>query len=965
MPTFTVEAPNGKTYTVEGATALGAKQAVAKMLGDSPGVTTPDGQARPNFDETEAIGKREENRQALQNPQGTEALNDPETIRAAERIHEGLPGKANRPRDLAAALATGPIAGLTGGAWTDEAIGAYNTGNDMLEGRVPIPGSTLWEKAKNFPGAVAENFDKNREWGEKYAQELSEDHPGAYYGSGAGAVVGSLYALPALGIAEAAGAVPSAAAAARLGPAAARGIAARGAMIDGIGNGAIYGGVTGLGEGTGTDRLWNAGKGAAVGAGVGAVAGKVGSMLSRDLPAPAGRIAGSQLAGEADELGQRFGVRSLTTGMKTQNPTIRADEELMRQSEGPAREVMQGSHERLFGNAAKQEPGEINQAIDNLAGELGNGEKVNATEAGDRLSKLAGASQREHAFNSGLEDAVDHGLATRRGDELSQRLGPGESTLDAAEGTANALRERASAHKDRTNTLYDEARATPGEWSPNALVDMHDNILQAIAERNRGAASRVVISQDSTPNAQAALNHLQQQSQFTRPLNAAAPRPVTGHSNEEVENIRQYLNDMWGKAVGSDRRAIGEIKTQFDQHLINAARRGDYSGDADALIQRLQAARASHADYQTTFRPSGEDMRDPKRFLKKVIEGDAKPDEVQKALFAHANMGNTAQAARNALHLRGVLGDKSQEWARLKAAQWADLRNAAGGITRENAQQVASRIEEFVNGKGRALAAVYYGPEERAAMAAWARELRGFGQRSSTTPEHIAALAKIADGKMSPEELIKTALTGGRNGHGLIRAFKAAHGEEAMGLLRQAHLRKLIGAADGSSAKGAGTIANALRKEMMNRSLMRELYTPGQQDSLEKFARLMDFIKTQPGTLNTSGSAGPINDATRKMAFSVARSLASKFGLGFFITGHPVAGAMIDFLGEVGHAAIQAARNGHQAHKAMAYAAGEMPLPGITDSLSHAAQTGLHYAGRGAKRGTALAGPAAGYETQP
>jgi hypothetical protein len=965
MPTFTVQAPNGKSYTVEGATAQGAQQAVAKMLGDSADLKTPTGEARPNFDDTEAASNQEIKRQVFDNPALELSATSGGTKKRFLRTREGLPAKANRPQDVAAALAAGPVAGLTGGAWTDEAIGAYNTGNDMLEGRVPIPGNTLWEKAKNFPGAVAENFDKNREWGEKYAQELSEDQPAAYYGSATGAVLGSLYALPQLAIAEGVGAVPSAAAAARLGPAAARGIAARGAMIDGIGNGALYGGVTGLGEGTGTDRLWNAGKGTAIGAGVGAVAGKIGSALSREAPAPAAGIAGSGLADEANALGQRFGVRSLTTGMKTQNPTIRAEEELMRQSEGPAREVMQGSHERLFGNAAKQEPGEINQAIDNLAGELGNGEKVNATEAGDRLSKLAGASQREHAFNSGLEDAVDHGLATRRGDELSQRLGPGESALDAAEGTANALRERASAHKDRTNTLYDEARATPGEWSPNALVDMHDNILQAIAERNRGAASRVVISQDSTPNAQAALNHLQQQSQFTRPLNAAAPRPVTGHSNEEVENIRQYLNDMWGKAVGSDRRAIGEIKTQFDQHLINAARRGDYSGDADALIQRLQAARASHADYQTTFRPSGEDMRDPKRFLKKVIEGDAKPDEVQKALFAHANMGNTAQAARNALHLRGVLGDKSQEWARLKAAQWADLRNAAGGITRENAQQVASRIEEFVNGKGRALAAVYYGPEERAAMTAWARELRGFGQRSSTTPEHIAALAKIGDGKMAPEELIKTALSGGKDGHRLIRAFKAVHGEEAMGLLRQAHLRKVIGAADGSSAKGAGTIANALRKEMMNRSLMRELYTPGQQDSLEKFARLMDFIKTQPGTLNTSGSAGPINDATRKMAFSVARSLASKFGLGFFITGHPVAGAMIEFLGEAGHAAIQAARHAQQAKKATTYAAGEMPSPDLSDLIGHATAAGLNTVSRGAKRGTALAGPAAGYETQP
>jgi hypothetical protein len=48
MPTFTIDAPNGKSYTIDGENAEGALSALRKHLGDGAGASKP----QPSFSDT-------------------------------------------------------------------------------------------------------------------------------------------------------------------------------------------------------------------------------------------------------------------------------------------------------------------------------------------------------------------------------------------------------------------------------------------------------------------------------------------------------------------------------------------------------------------------------------------------------------------------------------------------------------------------------------------------------------------------------------------------------------------------------------------------------------------------------------------------------------------------------------------------------------------------------------------------
>ena len=178
------------------------------------------------------------------------------------------------------------------------------------------------------------------------------------------------------------------------------------------------------------------------------------------------------------------------------------------------------------------------------------------------------------------------------------------NTADAANLVQQSLQRESARSKAQVKSLYDRAKALPGEIDADTFADMPQSIKTDLSSRPES-----VIIDDNTPVASRMINYLDNQIGQLRIKNLAEPATpqgqIVGVNLEGVEQWRKNLSRMRGDAIAayhtnpSDARAARAIIDEFDSRISNAVNSGAFRGDPQAVDFYNQARAAHSARMQT------------------------------------------------------------------------------------------------------------------------------------------------------------------------------------------------------------------------------------------------------------------------------------------------------------------------------------------------------------------------------
>lgn len=298
-----------------------------------------------------------------------------------------------------------------------------------------------------------------------------------------------------------------------------------------------------------------------------------------------------------------------------------------------------------------------------------------------------------------------------------------ETPAQAAEMAQQSLQRESARSKAQVKSLYDQAKALPGEISANTFTDMPQNIKTNLSNRPDS-----VIIDDNTPVASRMITYLNNQigqlkiknlaQPESRGLAAPGPAPIVGVNLEGVEQWRKNLSRMRGEALAnytnpSDSRAANAVINEFDSMIGQAVNSGAFRGDPRA-VDLFNDARAAHA---ARMRQWGNDAVG--RRLQSII-GDAATGRDPASLNDVANwMYSASGTAPNSLNIgvvrriRNVLGADSPEWAAIRQGMFRRLINEVEEGVQAGPGTVATRLNKFLNGSGSDMANAMFSAPER------------------------------------------------------------------------------------------------------------------------------------------------------------------------------------------------------------------------------------------------------------
>lgn len=774
--------------------------------------------------------------------------------------------QGRKPMGAAGAAAQGFV-DWAGMGWSDEIVAGMQTGMDMLEGNLGDE-------------SLTSRYARRKKAFEGYSDDAWEDHPYAY----------------------SAGAVPGFAASAVMTPA----IRGATAVSSGLKTGALWGGISGAGQG---DSLEERGLNALIGAGVGGVGGaalgKVSDKVSELINRRAVRdIAEEGVASAAQAQADEFGI-PLTRGQRTGNVYTQATENSMRETGfgDDAARVAQSFTDDQY-RAIGQASDDINARLAGTDPATGDPRRTisQPNEAGEVLKRsIEDAAAREQQ-RVAAGNAADEQIAQRVDEMIEQRLGKGsrivEEPYDVGKmaGEGHAAKQAASAAA--RDAAYDSAAQTPTVIQREGIEGIAERIREDITY-NR---SQPVIINADTKNANAALDVLSDVQQFRAPRNKADPMmdnvdpdTITGISPLGIEQVRKKLVALKQAAHGASKRsgdftdyhATAAIVDEFDNQLQRIRDLKLYEGD-DAWLDAYQKARRMHAEHRRTFRPDDQ----LKAVVRDIAERDATPEQVANYLYGRTRLGDNKLARDVAEHFGEVLGRDSDEFAAIKQGAWQRLIRTHKGdrtVTHDSALAIADDIDEFLSNKGRSLAETLFDEGERAMMAQYARGLRGMATSRRTPAPALEAMIGLANRNLQPTELARMVVGGenkvlasGTSGR-LIETLEAVFGRdsEEFSLVRQAVWKQITAVPEGQTPKGAQRLSQNIF-EMLDgkgRPAAEKLFSPDELEQMRGFANVLKRVA------GSADAENPPKTSAHLMRLVSERGRAIMTGLGLLSGG--------------------------------------------------------------------------------
>lgn len=491
--------------------------------------------------------------------------------------------------------------------------------------------------------------------------------------------------------------------------------------------------------------------------------------------------------------------------------------------------------DRIAAQAAQAERGATDamQGIRNQNDPLTVGDAV-ATRARQAAEAAARAERA-------AQDQGERALAGARGqgDALSNADVVAQGVRGAADRARTGYRERYSDAFSRDGAIAPEffqgmAQRGGGELtaSGSPLNDYAAPISQRIAQSLVAREEPIIVDRTLTPLASATLDDLDRVASLNLGRNGqpAAGQDVAGVNLRGVEQARKIITARMraASATPEDQRALRGIMNSFDDELERGFSSPFYSGDAEAL-PALQGARSAFRDYQQAFKPQGAGD-DVGTAMRRIVERDARPDEVAGILYGNVRSGNVGRALRLSERLQSTLGADSAEYAALRSGLVSEITSG----TNMAPEAVAGRIEQALTGDGRQLAQRLLTPEQTAGLRAYQRAVAQAAEARTSTPAWVNELAAANfEPQKVAERLYGSAPTGRASSAQYAEGLKTFFGANSpeWTAIGQGYVSHVLGGAESGADAVAKRVAAALAPE--NRMFVQRLLTDEQVKGLE------------------------------------------------------------------------------------------------------------------------------------
>jgi hypothetical protein len=272
---------------------------------------------------------------------------------------------------------------------------------------------------------------------------------------------------------------------------------------------------------------------------------------------------------------------------------------------------------------------------------------------------------------------------------------------DAARGVMEGLGQARDAALNTARGAYQALEAAGGGIRGTAIGEMGSRIANALRMEN------VRLSDQLTPNARSAVQYLDDV--FSQSGRGSVPFM-------SIENARQALVRMNNAAargsLGQDQFAMSNLMKVFDQEVDNLMTTAMTEG-SDAVLDLARSARSLWSSYARTFTGDGAGSR----FIQKMVDADASPDDAVKWLFSAGRLGTGQFNSTIARQVRDVLGPDSEAWSAIRQAAFRQMTQKAEGMVQPGPQAMAQELRRFLNGPTtRELSQTLYSSNELAMM---------------------------------------------------------------------------------------------------------------------------------------------------------------------------------------------------------------------------------------------------------
>ena len=496
-------------------------------------------------------------------------------------------------------------------------------------------------------------------------------------------------------------------------------------------------------------------------------------------------------------------------------------------------------------------------AADNVAQTLRNSADAVATTRGQTAQQL----QTQH-------EALRASLSP---DNVVLARSPQEAA-DIVSGGVTRAEEQAREARD---AAYDNFRAQEGTFAPTAFRGVGNTIKRSL---NAGD-DPVILNGKTTPMALAAMQDLDR-NLGAAVRNAAAPETKTfaPFTPASIDDARKRLIAFQRQANSSARatndfsdvRAMGRVMDGFDdlvQQLLRSP--ATFSGDGNAVAASIAQARGLHSDLRQTFSRQGSgDAVGPvmQKIVGQRFGQAAPPNQIAQWLY-----GNGATPPLVAQRMINVFGANSPEVAAIKQGLFSHITERPEGVTAWGPEQVADRIYDFTNGRGRTLTQTYFTPTEQQQLRAYADSLRA-SVAPPVAPNDVVAralsrISGVGGQGATSGELADTLFGRAGLGENPLGVKLAQHvqntygpGSDAFNSLRQGMFSRLVRSEAGplgfDPEKIAGQIGEFL--DGRGRPMANTLYSPAEQTQLRNYA---DALRS-----HAENAAMPTSEVDRAMA---------------------------------------------------------------------------------------------------
>lgn len=354
---------------------------------------------------------------------------------------------------------------------------------------------------------------------------------------------------------------------------------------------------------------------------------------------------------------------------------------------------------------------------------------------GQATGDLAKIQAEQEALRTGNTHAKDFAAQQQQQlgiahDTVARSMDPFDhliaDTPDQGAALAQRSMERTAAmRKTQGDQRFEDFRATPAVIHPSVFQDMGFNIKRDLSQ----GTNPVIVDDALTPWSARMLKYIDSNVTAPRiqnrasPLNPASPGAYTLNGVDQMRKIlTAYRQSAFSSGNYTDARAAQRILNGFMGQIDNAINSGAFHGDP-RVVGAWRDALSFWSDYKSSFTQQGR-KDGVGRVVEQIIGSGGRaqdiPAKVADHLYGASGVSPSTLNVNVANRVKKVLGDQSPEWMGVKQGLFSRLTETAPGVTDISSKKISDNLNQFLNGKGKTLAAAIYSPQERAMLQAYA-----------------------------------------------------------------------------------------------------------------------------------------------------------------------------------------------------------------------------------------------------